>query len=80
MSSRRSVDQQAFIDVQARTIREYRNERGYKQVEVAEAVGITSSQMSLYESGTAAIPTWRLRPIAEALEVPVQRLIPKTFV
>lgn len=56
-------------------IKEIRNKRGYSQKIVAEAIGVTQSQYSRYESGTTNIPGDMLPKIADFLNVSVDAIL-----
>lgn len=51
--------------------------KGWKQVELAEAVSISPGHMSEIESGTRNAPPWLLVKLAEALACPVAELLRK---
>ncbi len=56
-------------------IKEIRKRKGYNQKEVSEAIGITQSQYSRYESGATNIPGDMLPKIADFLGVTVDELL-----
>lgn len=56
-------------------IKETRKKRGYSQKDVAEAIGVTQSQYSRYESGTTNIPGDMLPKIADFLNVSVDVIL-----
>ena len=52
----------------------YRKERGWTQMELAEAVDLSRNHMQRIEAATAVPSLSTLLDIADALEVPVQKL------
>lgn len=56
-------------------IREWREQRGWSQEELAEMVGVTQETISRLEGGKIAYVQGTLEPIAEALAVTVGMLI-----
>ncbi|MEQ2456335.1 helix-turn-helix transcriptional regulator [Flavonifractor hominis] len=52
----------------------YRKERGWTQMDLAEAVDLSRNHMQRIEAATAAPSLSTLLDIADALEVPVQKL------
>ena len=56
-------------------IKEIRKSKGYSQKDVADAIGVTQSQYSRYESGATNIPGDMLPKIADILKVSVDMLL-----
>ena len=56
-------------------IKEVRKSRGYSQKDVAEAIGVTQSQYSRYESGATNIPGDMLPKIADFLKTSVDEIL-----
>lgn len=52
----------------------YRKERGWTQMDLAEAVNLSRNHMQRIEAATAAPSLSKLLDIADALGVPVQKL------
>lgn len=52
----------------------YRKERGWTQMDLAEAVDLSRNHMQRIEAATAVPSLSTLLDIADALEVPVQKL------
>lgn len=52
-------------------IREIREEKGIRQVELAEMIGVTQSLLSQMENGKSEINTRRMEQIARALDVSI---------
>ena len=61
-------------------IKEIRKSRGYSQKDMADAIGVTQSQYSRYESGATNIPGDMLPKIADVLKVSVDQLIGRQVV
>ena len=57
-------------------IRECREVRGMTATDLAYAAGLTSSQLSLYESGHVGMSVEKLCGIAETLQIPLSTLQP----
>ena len=53
-----------------RKVRHLRWQRGESQLELAEALGITITEVQLYEAGVRTVPFLLLQKIAEAQETP----------
>jgi transcriptional regulator with XRE-family HTH domain len=56
-------------------IRKVRNEKGVTQTVLGERIGVTFQQVQKYESGRNRVSAGRIVVIAEALEVPVSKLM-----
>jgi transcriptional regulator with XRE-family HTH domain len=56
-------------------IRMLRNDVGLSQTTLAEALGVTFQQVQKYEKGVNRVGAGRLTRIADALNVPVSRLL-----
>lgn len=56
-------------------IRKVRNEKGVTQTVLGERIGVTFQQVQKYESGLNRVSAGRIVVIAEALEVPVSKLM-----
>lgn len=56
-------------------VREVRNQRCISQQSLADAIGVTHQQIQKYEHGINRISAGRIVVIAEALEVPVSKLM-----
>jgi transcriptional regulator with XRE-family HTH domain len=64
------------VDVEVgQRIRVLRNEAGMSQTDLARALGVTFQQVQKYEKGANRVGAGRLTRIAEALNVPVSRLL-----
>ena len=55
-------------------IRAFRLERGLKQAELGEYMGVTLQQIQKYETGLSRVSASRLSQISEALDVPLSEL------
>jgi transcriptional regulator with XRE-family HTH domain len=64
------VDQQV-----AENIRRFRNERGWSQEQLGEAVGVTFQQIQKYENGKNRITIGRLVMICEVLGIDLDEVI-----
>jgi transcriptional regulator with XRE-family HTH domain len=62
--------------VVGKNIRMARMTAGLSQSELAKACGISFQQIQKYEKGTNRVGSSRLMPIAEALDVPPNTLLP----
>jgi transcriptional regulator with XRE-family HTH domain len=51
-------------------------DRGLKQKEIAADLGVSEGTISKWLNRDAVIPTAYLRPLAEALETPIEALLP----
>jgi transcriptional regulator with XRE-family HTH domain len=58
-------------------IRSVRNEVGLVQAQLAQMAGVSRASITNIEAGTQATPPYRLARIAEALRVPVAKLLPE---
>lgn len=58
-------------------LREIRQEKGIRQVDMAERLGVPQSFVSKYESGTRRLDIIELRHICQALEISLQDFIQK---
>lgn len=58
-----------YIGNRIRTIRE---ERGFKQVALARAIGVDPNTQGRYESGTYGVPLYILWKIADVLQAPIE--------
>ncbi len=56
-------------------IRKVRNEKGVTQTVLGERIGVTFQQVQKYESGRNRVSAGRIVVIAEALDVPVSKLM-----
>lgn len=59
-----------------RRIKKEREIAGYTQKELAEKVGLSASSIAQYESGDRNLKRSTVQPIADALNVPLSRLMP----
>lgn len=57
-----------------KTIREWRNERGLTQLELANKVGVTPGTIYGWEHGKYEPKARQLRALATALEVPMEAI------
>lgn len=62
--------------VAANNIQEIRKKQGIKALDMAENLGISEAAYSQLETGKVQITILKLYAIAQALEVPVQSLLP----
>lgn len=62
-------------DLVGERIAAIRGQRGWSQGQLAQRLGVTNVTVSRYESGHRQLTTSTLQRIAEALEVPVTRLV-----
>ncbi len=60
-------------------IRELRQEKNISQKDLADAIGVTASVLSRYESGQIPVPQDRLMAIASALDVDYAVLLPDGY-
>jgi transcriptional regulator with XRE-family HTH domain len=57
-----------------KTLKEWREERGVTQLDVAFAIGVTPATVANWESGRSEPKARHLRALAEFLEVPMEAL------
>jgi len=57
-----------------KTLKEWRDDRGVTQLEVAFALGITPATVANWEAGRSEPKARHLRALAEFLEVPMESL------
>ena len=68
--------QEAFLKAVGERIHTARKERGFTQTELANKIGFGQQLITKYETGQRNIPLLNLLMIADALEVPLQKLLP----
>jgi transcriptional regulator with XRE-family HTH domain len=64
-----------FYDVLGARVRRFREERGWTQEELAQAIAIEPATLSRYETAKQAFPLEVLRRIATSLRLPLIHLI-----
>lgn len=73
--SEREIEFNAAI---SRRVEKLCDSRKVMRSELARAAGVSPSMLYNYEVGLSRWPIFRVRLIAEYLQVPIDRLIPKT--
>lgn len=56
-------------------LRQIRQDKGIRQVELAEKLGVPQSYVSKYESGDRRLDVLELRRICSAMDIPVKEFI-----
>jgi transcriptional regulator with XRE-family HTH domain len=70
------IDEQAFYESVGRLIREERKGQECTQEKLAKATSLSRVSITNIESGKQRVPLHTLADIAEALKVPIEKLIP----
>jgi len=65
----------SFYNALGRRISYYRKEQGLTQVQRAESLGIAQQTMAHYEGGTLRVAVALLKPLCQALNIPVEELL-----
>ena len=58
-------------------LRQIRQDKGIRQVELAEKLGVPQSYVSKYESGDRRLDVLELRQICSAMNIPIKEFIQK---
>jgi transcriptional regulator with XRE-family HTH domain len=69
------TEQQFYARIGAR-IERARRQRGMTQAQLAEHISTSYGQLQKYECGTNRIPVFALARIADAMDVPMDELLP----
>ena len=69
-------EEAAFYKLLGYNIRKARQKKGWEQANLSDAMGISQSQMSKFETGGNRIPLFDLLRVAQVLDVRWQSLVP----